>query len=35
MSNSDSSKDKKHVSVPKVVPMMSKITKDKLIGPNY
>ena len=35
MSNSDSSEDKKHVSVPKVVPMMSKITKDKLIVLNY
>ena len=30
-----SSKDKKPVSAPEVVPMMSKITKDKLTGPNY
>ena len=29
------SEDKKLVSVLEVVPMMSKITKDKLIGPNY
>ena len=29
------SADKKPVSVPKVVLMMSKITKDKLTGPNY
>ena len=35
MSSSDSSEDKKSVSVPEVVPMMSKITEDKLIGPNY
>ena len=27
--------DKKLVLAPEVVPMMSKITKDKLIGPNY
>ena len=27
--------DKKPVSTPKVVSMMSKITEDKLIGPNY
>ena len=27
--------DKKLVSVPEVVSMMSKITKEKLIGPNY
>ena len=27
--------DKKHVLAPEVVPMMSKITEDKLIGPNY
>ena len=30
-----SSKDKKHVSTPEVVPMMSKITEDKLTNPNY
>ena len=35
MSSSDSSKDKKHVSALEVVMMMSKITKDKLTGPNY
>ena len=35
MSSSDFSEDKKPVSAPKVVPMMSKITKDKLTGPNY
>ena len=35
MSSSDSSKDKKHVSVPEVVPMMSKIITDKLTSPNY
>ena len=29
------SADKKHVSAPKVVPMMFKIMEDKLIGPNY
>ena len=29
------STNKKHVSAPKVVPMISKITKDKLTGPNY
>ena len=29
------SANKKPVSMPKVVPMMSKITKDKLTGPNY
>ena len=29
------SKDKKHVFVLEVVPMMSKITKDKLTAPNY
>ena len=29
------STDKKHVSAPKVVPMMSKITEDKLISLNY
>ena len=27
--------DKKHVLTPEVVPMMSKIMEDKLIGPNY
>ena len=31
----DSSEAKKPVSAPKVVPMMSKITEDKLTGPNY
>ena len=30
-----SSTDKKLVSVPEVVLMMSKITEDKLTGPNY
>ena len=30
-----SSKDTKPVSAHEVVPMMSKITEDKLIGPNY
>ena len=35
MSSSDSSEDKKPVSKPKVVPMMSKIMEDKLFGPNY
>ena len=30
-----SSEDKKPVSALEVVPMMSKITKDKLTGPNY
>ena len=35
MSISNSSKDKKPVSAPKVVPMISKITEDKLTGPNY
>ena len=30
-----SSEYKKHVSTPEVVLMMSKITEDKLIGPNY
>ena len=29
------SADKKSVSAPEVVPMMSKITEDKLTGPNY
>ena len=29
------SADKKPILVPEVVPMMSKITKDKLTGPNY
>ena len=29
------SANKKLVSTPEVVPMMSKITEDKLIGPNY
>ena len=35
MSNSDSSEDKKSVSEPEVVSMMSKIMEDKLTGPNY
>ena len=35
MSSSDSLEDKKPVSAPKVVPMMSKIKEDKLTGPNY
>ena len=35
MSSSDSSEDKKPISAPEVVPMMSKITENKLIGPNY
>ena len=35
MSSSYSSKDKKSVSALEVVPMMSKITEDKLTGPNY
>ena len=35
MSSSDFSKDKKLVSTLEVVPMMSKIPEDKLIGPNY
>ena len=35
MSSSDSLENKKHVSAPEVVPMMSKITEDKLTGPNY
>ena len=35
MSSSDSSKDKKPVSALEVVWMMSKITEDKHIGPNY
>ena len=35
MSSSESSKDKKHVSAPEVVPMMSKILEDKLTSPNY
>ena len=35
MSSSDSSKDKKHVLALEVVPVMSKITEDKLTGPNY
>ena len=34
MSSSDSSEDKKPVSTPEVVPMMTKITEDKLTGPN-
>ena len=29
------SADKKPISAPEVVPMMSKITENKLIGPNY
>ena len=29
------SADKKPVSAPEVVPMMSKITEDELTGPNY
>ena len=35
MSSSDSSEDKKPVSTPEVVLMMSKITEDKLTGSNY
>ena len=35
MSSSYSSEDKKPVSAPKVVSMMSKITEDKLTSPNY
>ena len=35
MSSLDSSKDKKPVSTPEVVLMMSKILEDKLIGPNH
>ena len=35
MSSFDSSKDKKLVSAPEVVSMMSKITEEKRIGPNY
>ena len=35
MSCLDSSEDKKLLSTPEVVPMMSKITEEKLIGPNY
>ena len=35
MSSSYSSEDKKHVSELEVVPMMSKITEDKLTSPNY
>ena len=35
MSSSNSSEDKKSVSGPEVVPMMSKMTEDKLTGPNY
>ena len=35
MSSSNSSKDKKPVSAPEVVSMMSKITEDKLISLNY
>ena len=35
MSSSDSSEDKKPISAPEVVPMMSKFTEDKLTGPNY
>ena len=35
MSSSDFSEDKKPVSALEVVPMMSKITEDKLTGPNY
>ena len=31
----NASGDKKPVSAPEVIPMMSKITKDKLTGPNY
>ena len=30
-----SSTDKKPIAAPEVVPMMSKITEEKLIGPNY
>ena len=35
MSSANCSEDKKHVSGLEQVPMMSKITEDKLIGPNY
>ena len=35
MRSSDSLEDEKPISAPKVVHMMSKITKDKLTGPNY
>ena len=35
MSSSDSSEDKKPISTPDVVPMMSKIKEDKLTNPNY
>ena len=35
MSSSNSSEDKKPVSGPGVVPMMSKMTEDKLTGLNY
>ena len=35
MSSSNSLEDKKPISTPEVVPMMSKITEDKLIGTNY
>ena len=35
MSSSDSSEDKKPISALEMVPMMSKITEDKLTGPNY
>ena len=35
MSSSNSSKDKKPVLAPEVVPMMSKITEDKPTDPNY
>ena len=35
MNGLDSSKDKKLISEPEAVPMMLKITEDKLTGPNY
>ena len=35
MSSSGSSEDKKHVPMPEVVLMMSKITEEKLTSPNY
>ena len=35
MSSSYSSEDKKLISAREVVPIMSKITEDKLNGPNY
>ena len=35
MSGLDSLEDKKPISAPEVVPMMSKITENNLTGPNY